>query len=295
MTLRDWLAACGLARVDAQALAQHVLGLTRAQLVTHDARVLAPHEQQALSTGTAALSRGVPLAYVTGHKEFYSLRFAVSPAVLVPRPETELLVDTGLQVLAAVSHTRAPQVLDLGTGSGCIAIALAMHAPQAQVWAVDASEPALAVAARNNAALASGRVQLRRSDWFAALGDARFDLIVANPPYVAQGDVHLAALRHEPDTALTAGPDGLRDLRRIIAHAPSHLHAGGWLWLEHGHDQAAAVRALLADAGFAQVNSQRDLAGIERISGGIWPAGAAASGPGTQRLQFEQHNLERDD
>jgi release factor glutamine methyltransferase len=267
MQLRDWLRGSALAPRDAQVIAQHVLGLSRAQLITHDARELSEAERGALDRAAAERAAGRPLAYITGRKEFYGLMFTVSDAVLVPRPETELLVERALDAIAGRPDAR---VLDLGTGSGCVAVAIAVQAPQAQVTAVDASAAALAVAQANNAALAQGRVRLLLSDWFGALPGERFDVIVANPPYVAEGDPHLADLAHEPAAALTSGDDGLDAIRHIVAQAPSHLNTGGQLWLEHGYDQAAAVRTLLAAAGFDGVRSVADLAGIERASGGRW-------------------------
>lgn len=283
MQLRDWLRGSALDTLDAQVIAQHVLGLGRAQLITQGERPLSAAELSALQQAQHLRQGGMPAAYITGRKEFYSLDFSVTPDVLVPRPETELLVDAALGFLRQ-REDAAPRVLDLGTGSGCVAIAIAVHVPRAEVWAVDASAAAWAVAARNNTVLAQGRVRLLVSDWFSALAAERFDLIVSNPPYIADGDGHLAALRHEPAQALTAGPDGLEAIRRITAQAPAHLRPGGALWLEHGHDQAGAVRALLATAGFTQVSSTRDLAGIARISGGVCGESAAPA----QRLQFGQ-------
>jgi release factor glutamine methyltransferase len=206
-----------------------------------------------------------PMAYIIGSKEFYGLEFEVNEAVLVPRPETELLVDTALEFLKTKPNAK---VLDLGTGSGCIAISIAYHAPHAQITAIDASAAALEVAARNNATHSQGKVRLLQSDWFSALGEERFDLIVSNPPYIAEGDAHLSALTHEPMQALTSGADGLTAIEHIIKHAPMHLATGGWLWLEHGYDQASAARELLMQANFAKVTSRNDLADIERISGG---------------------------
>ena len=202
----------------------------------------------------------------------------ISPDVLIPRPETELLVETALAALQGMAR---PRVLDLGTGTGAIAIAIASARPDAQVWAVDRSAEALAVASRNAARLLAqtrhgGALQLTRSDWYGALDPAlRFDVIVSNPPYIASGDPHLSEgdLRFEPRGALTDEADGLSAIHTIIADAPARFtERGGVLWLEHGYDQAAAVRALLDEAGFASVRSERDLADIERISGGTWQA-----------------------
>ncbi|MBK6637201.1 MAG: peptide chain release factor N(5)-glutamine methyltransferase [Rhodocyclaceae bacterium] len=226
---------------------------------------------------------GEPVAYVIGKREFYGRDFFVAPGVLIPRPETELLVDAvqsefpqvGAGDTAIGEATAATTVLDLGTGSGCIAISIALEYPSTRVTAVDQSDFALAVTARNATTLGA-TVGLLESDWFSALAGARFDLIVSNPPYIRADDPHLCQgdLRHEPGSALASGDDGLSALRWIIGQAPEHLNPGGWLWLEHGYDQAEAVRALLRSAGFADVSSRRDLAGIERISGGVW-AGSA--------------------
>lgn len=209
---------------------------------------------------------GEPIAYLTGACEFYGLEFRVTPSVLIPRPETELLVDLVLERLPGAGRAR---VLDLGTGSGCIAVTLAHLRPRLEVWAADASPAALEVA-RDNARRLDATVRLLRSDWLAALAGERFDLILANPPYVAAGDPHLSQgdLRFEPASALVAGEDGLNDIRRIVAAAPAHLVPGGWLLFEHGYDQGQRCRTLLAQAGFARVASWRDLAGIERVSGG---------------------------
>jgi len=267
-TLDDALRKSGLPPTDARALAAAALRLTRAQLVTRGPDPLDANALAALNVLFARRQAGEPVAYLTGEREFYGLPFRVSPAVLIPRPETELLVDFALEIVGAADAAR---ILDLGTGSGCIAIAIARHRPQAQVTAVDRSGAALAVARTNAQALAVANVQFMQGDWFASIEDAaRYNLIVANPPYVAAGDPHLAQgdLRYEPATALASGADGLDAIRAIVAAAPAHLDAGGWLALEHGYDQAEACRALLAQAGFEKVFSRRDLAGIERVSGG---------------------------
>jgi release factor glutamine methyltransferase len=266
-TLDDALRESGLPLTDARALAAAVLRLTRAQLVTRGPDPLEPNALVALKVLFARRQAGEPVAYLTGEREFYGLPFHVSPAVLIPRPETELLVDFALEIIGA---TDAARVLDLGTGSGCIAIAIAHHRPQAQVTAVDRSGDALVVARANAQALVA-KVQFVQGDWFAALEDAaRYNLIVANPPYVAAGDPHLVQgdLRYEPATALASGADGLDAIRAIVAAAPAHLDADGWLALEHGYEQAAACRELLAQAGFEKLFSRPDLAGIERVSGG---------------------------
>ena len=259
----------GLARIDAQLLLLHTLGRPdagRAWLLTHDTDALddALHAQFiALCQRRAA---GEPVAYLTGRKEFYGLPLHIDARVLDPRPDTETLVDWALEVLAPLP---APRVVDLGTGSGAIALALQSQRPTAQVWAVDASSDALAVAQANATRLGLP-VRFEQGNWLAAMEDASFDAIVSNPPYIASADPHLAALTHEPLQALTSGADGLEDIRAIALQAPRHLAPGGWLLLEHGYDQAEAVRALLTAAGFSGVESRRDLAGVERCTGGCW-------------------------
>lgn len=272
-------AAARIDRLDARLLLEHVAGCTHATLIASPERPLAAAVAAQFAALVERRALGEPLAYLVGSTGFYGLAFAVSPAVLIPRPETELLVDLALARAAALPpEARVPRLLDLGTGSGAIAVSLAVHLPQAEVSAVERSPAALAVA-RDNAARNGARVSFREGDWFGPLAGERFDIIVANPPYVAVGDPHLLqnGLPFEPQAALTDGGDGLSCLRAIIAAAPQHLLAGGWLLLEHGYDQAAAVRALLAAAGFSGVASHSDLAGIERVSGGHWPAAALSS------------------
>jgi release factor glutamine methyltransferase len=259
-------AARGLARLDAQLLLLHALGrplADRAWLIAHDDEALAAPGGDAFATLCRRRADGEPLAYLVGEKEFFGLPLHVDPRVLVPRPDTETLVQWALDVIAPWD---APHVVDLGTGSGAIALAIQRARPDAQVEAVDNSEGALEVAAAN-AARFGMPVSFRRANWLEGV-TASYDLIVSNPPYVAADDPHLPALRHEPLAALAAGPDGLDDVRRIIAQAPAFLRPGGWLLLEHGHDQAEAVRALLADSGLYGVASRPDLAGIARCSGG---------------------------
>jgi len=263
-------AALGVERLDAQLLLLHALGrplADRAWLLAHDTDALV----QTIWPGFAALCArrvaGEPVAYLVGEKEFQGLGLRVDARVLVPRPDTETLVDWALQCLEGRS---APSVIDLGTGSGAIALAIRHQRPDAQVRAVDASADALAVA-RANAQRLGLSVDFAEADWLDGAGTA-FDLIVSNPPYVAAGDAHLPALRHEPLAALVSGPDGLDDIRRIVKSAPGHLRDGGWLLLEHGYDQAVQVRELLAGRGFAEVQSRDDLAGIARCSGAIWRA-----------------------
>ncbi len=259
----------GMARVDAQMLLLHSLGSPlhdRAWLLSHDNDALTPTQQ---ATWQAALHRrlsGEPVAYITGRKDFFGLTLSVDARVLDPRPDTETLVEWALAVLPATPAPQGLHLLDLGTGSGAVALALQHARPDAQVWAVDASEDALAVA-RANAQRLNLPVQFVLSDWLAAVPGV-FDLIASNPPYVADGDPHLAALTHEPLQALTSGADGLADIRQIIAQAPSHLAPGSWLLLEHGWDQATAVQGLLRQAGFTDVQSRQDLAGVDRCTGG---------------------------
>lgn len=269
--------AGGLARVDAQILLLNSLQRPlhdRAWLLAHDSDTLMPAQAAAWQDALQRRLSGEPVAYITGRKDFFGLTLAVDARVLDPRPDTETLVDWALACLPeSAPETRSPRILDLGTGSGAVALALQHARPDATVWAVDASEDALAVARANAARLQLG-VQFIASDWLSAVDvqlTGRFDLIVSNPPYVAEGDPHLGALTHEPLQALTSGPDGLDDIRQIIVQAPTFLTPGGWLLLEHGWDQAAPVQALLHEAGFEQVQSRRDLGGIERCTGAAMP------------------------
>jgi release factor glutamine methyltransferase len=269
--------ASGLARVDAQILLLHSLQRPlhdRAWLLAHDSDTLAPLQVAVWQDALKRRLQGEPVAYITGRKDFFGLTLAVDARVLDPRPDTETLVEWALACLPeSTLETHSPRILDLGTGSGAVALALQHARPDATVWAVDASEDALAVARANAARLQLG-VQFIASDWLDAVDvqhTGHFDLIVSNPPYVADGDPHLAALTHEPLEALTSGPDGLDDIRQIIAQAPACLTSGGWLLLEHGWDQAAPVQALLREAGFEQVQSRRDLGGMERCTGAAMP------------------------
>jgi release factor glutamine methyltransferase len=261
----------GLERLDAQLLVLHVLGRLpsgRAWLLAHGDDALPSSEQAALQALAARRTGGEPMAYITGSKAFYGLTLAVDARVLDPRADTETLVDWMLEVLQAQPNAR---VIDLGTGSGAIALALKHAQPQWEVHAVDFSADALAVARANAHALQLA-VQFAQGCWLQA-AQGSFDAIVSNPPYIVDGDPHLPALHHEPLIALTSGPDGLDAIRTIIRDARAHLKPGGWLLLEHGYDQAAQVRALLHEAGFTQIQSRRDLAGIERCCGGQWQAG----------------------
>lgn len=262
-------ATLGLERLDAQLLLLHAIGRgpgERAWLLAHDT----DPQPEAVWTCFQELCRrrltGEPVAYLVGEKEFHGLSLQVDARVLVPRPDTETLVDWALDCIAGLA---APKVIDLGTGSGAIALAIGHARPEALVTAVDASAAALEVARANAQRLGIG-LRLMQADWLAGAASG-WDLIVSNPPYIKAADPHLAALIHEPQQALVAGSDGLDDIRRIVRDAPAHLRPGGWLLLEHGHDQAPAVRQLLAARGFAAVQSRDDLAGIARCSGGVWP------------------------
>lgn len=248
-------------------LLSHVLGCDAAHLIAHSDDPLTAEQHAAYCKLVERRAAGEPVAYLTGEREFFGHRFSVSPAVLIPRPETEGLVERALE---HVAPDRVVDVLDLGTGSGCIAISIALARPRARVRAVDCSPEALALARKNAARLGASNVRLSSSDWFSALAGETFDTIVANPPYVATGDPHLAEgdLRFEPGCALSAGVHGLDALRHIVAEAPAHLAADGWMLVEHGFDQAVAVRGLMQAAGFTAISSAKDLAGIERVTAG---------------------------
>lgn len=257
----------GLARMDAQVLHLHALGREthdRAWLLAHDRDELSAATLERLDSWFQRRQAGEPIAYITGFKEFFGLRLQVDARVLDPRPDTETLVEWALELLP---QGQPAHVLDLGTGSGAVALALQHERPGCLVTAVDASHGALSVA-KANAQRLQLAVQFVHSHWMDAV-PGPFEVVVSNPPYVAEGDPHLAALTHEPLQALTSGPDGLDDIRQIIAQAPSRLAPGGWLLLEHGWDQAGPVQELLRSAGFEQVQSRRDLAGIERCTGGV--------------------------
>ncbi len=258
--------ALGVDRLDAQLLLAHQLGRSRAWLLAHDDATLTGADCDALHALLARRVAGEPLAYLVGQREFHGLALRVTRDVLVPRPETETLVDWALELLAGVD---APRVADLGTGSGAIALALKHAWPGAQVHASDASAAALAVA-RDNGLRLGISVAWHLGDWWHALGGTDpFDLVVANPPYIAAGDPHLRALRYEPHEALVArGDNGLADIERIVNGAPGHLNAGAWLLLEHGFDQADAVCEHLRHVGFGSVTTRLDLAGQPRASGG---------------------------
>lgn len=269
MRVADALGASGLDAREARLLLAEASGFSQASLIAYPEREL-PGEVAARFEDWARRRRdGEPVAYLVGHREFYGLDLAVTPAVLIPRPETETLVEVVLERLPA---DRATHVADLGTGSGAIALALAAHRPLAEVVATDASEAALDLARGNAARLRLANVSFRAGDWFDALPDDAppFDAIAANPPYVAEDDPHMVRgdLPHEPPRALTPGGDGLDALRTIIAGAPARLAPGGWLAVEHGHDQSDEVTALFERAGFDAVAVRRDLAGIPRVVAG---------------------------
>lgn len=263
-TIANVLQSAPLSALEARILLGHALQLTRVQLITQSQRGLSADESTLVTALFQRRLDGEPIAYIVGEREFYGLMLYTTPDVLIPRPETELLVELALDRAAD-----SARVLDLGTGSGAIAIAIANALPDADVTAIDSSPAALAVA-RRNAARHSVNVNFLHSDWYAAVAGQQFDLIVANPPYIVAGDPHLSQgdLRFEPVGALTDHADGLSALRQIIAGAPRSLMHGGWLLMEHGYDQAPAVRNLLAAQGFQEVQSWKDLAGIERVSGG---------------------------
>ncbi len=257
----------GVARLDAQLLLGHFLGRSRTWLVAHDDQPLPPAAEAAWPAALARRAQGEPLAYVLGEQAFCGLTLTVSPSVLVPRPETEVLVRWALERWA---FSPAANVVDLGTGSGAVALSIKRLQPAAQVTATDVSAMALAVA-QSNARRHTLAVEWAQGDWWAAVAGQRFGLAVSNPPYISRGDPHLAALGHEPDLALTSGHDGMDALRQIIDGAPDHLLAGAWLLLEHGHDQAEATHALLLSRGFSTPVTHQDLAGLPRCTGACWP------------------------
>ena len=261
----------------AQLLLAHHLGRDRGWLLAHDDDALKPEVLVRFDAEVRQRADGVPLAYLTGVREFHGLALQVSPAVLDPRPDTETLVDWALERLSNDGEVQ-PRVIDLGTGSGAVALAIAHRCPRARVTATDLSDAALAVASANARRLALP-VQFAAGPWWSAVPGQRFSLAVSNPPYIAGNDPHLPALRHEPLMALTPGGDGLDAIRAIVAGAGQALLAGAWLLIEHGWDQAEAVRALLHDAGFVEVQSRHDLAGHARCSGGRRPFAEDGRGP----------------
>jgi release factor glutamine methyltransferase len=269
MTVGAVLAQSGLIPLEASVLLAHVLERDRSWLIGHAGDALERAPCDAFFALAKRRRNGEPVAYLTGRREFWGMLLAVTPDVLIPRPETETLVEMALERMP-LEH--ALRVLDLGTGSGAIALAIAKARPAAEVTALDQSGPALAVARGNAQRHGLTRVHFMLSDWYAGVAARRFDLIVSNPPYIAGADTHLdeGDVRHEPRAALTPGGDGLGALRAIIAAAPDHLADRGHLLVEHGYDQAAAVQQLFVAAGFTRIVSQRDLAGIARVVAGQW-------------------------
>jgi release factor glutamine methyltransferase len=261
--------------LDAELLLAHVLGRPRAFLRAHADDAVLPADHDRFRWLLARRLAGEPVAYLTGKRGFWSLDLEVDPDVLVPRPETELLVEIALDAMA---DRPAPQILDLGVGGGAIAIALAVEMPSARITAVDTSAAALAVARRNATRAGVENIEFLQGDWCQPLAGRRFDAIVANPPYLAADDPHLPALAHEPAVALVAGPTGLEALAEIVADAPGRLHPGGIVILEHGSGQGAAVREMCARAGLEAVETRRDLAGHERATLAHGPAKTGASG-----------------
>lgn len=266
-------AQAGLPRLEVQLMLCALLACDRTWLIAHDEDALPPGTGERFESWLRQRLDDVPLAYLTGHKEFHGLALQVTGATLVPRPDTEVLVERALRWLAACGRP-APRVLDLGTGSGAIALAIKHSHPQAQVTATDFSPAALAVA-QGNAERLGLDVRFLQGAWWDAVGSAVFDVVLSNPPYIDPQDAHLAALRHEPLSALAAPEQGLADLRQIIAGAPAHLAPGGLLLLEHGYDQEAAVANLLRQAGLDFQGCERDLGGQPRCSGALAPEAVA--------------------
>ncbi len=279
-TAQSLTSISGLPRLEARMLLEMVLGKPREWLLAHDTDLIAPDAAAQFLTLAAQRRQGTPMAHLVGHREFMGHRLRVSADVLIPRPETELLVEMALQSLddsavrflpgTASGNGAGCSLLDLGTGSGAVAISVALARPSVRVVATDLSQTAL-VLAQKNAQQLEARIQFWRGNWYEALPpEGRFDVIVSNPPYIALNDPHLSQgdLRFEPVGALTDGADGLTALRHIISGAPQHLTAGGWLWLEHGYEQGEEVTQLLLKAGFNAVQTKQDLAGLPRITGG---------------------------
>lgn len=273
-TLREALtlaAMAGLPTLEARMLLSHVTGFTRTQLITRDTDHLNAAQRDAFSTLLARRLAGEPMAYLLGEREFFGRTFRVTPDVLIPRPDTEVAAEAALARLAGVA---SPRALDMGTGSGILAVTIARERPDADVWATDISPGALMVAQDNARALQADNIHFLVSDWYKSLpAGEQFHLIVSNPPYIAEGDPHLVEgdLRFEPIDALTDHDDGLSDLRTIVSGAANHLLPGGWLLMEHGYDQGYATRHLLTSHGYAEVFTARDLGGNERCSGGRLP------------------------
>jgi release factor glutamine methyltransferase len=255
------------ASFEANLLCQQVLNVNRAWLITHENDALQAHQQAVFEALVQRRLNGEPIAYILGSREFYGLELKTTPATLIPRPDTETLVEAAL---AKIPQNASLNILDLGTGTGAVALAIASQRPQTKVIAVDASLEALKVATENAQDFKLANVRLLESNWFSALGSEKFDVIVSNPPYIAQDDKHLKQgdLRFEPLSALASGVDGLDDIRKIIQDAPDYLNPNGWLMLEHGYDQAEAVAALLKARGFSQIAHAKDIAGTLRVTFG---------------------------
>ena len=271
LAIAQALASPAIDHNDARLLLADVLGVEHAYLIAHSERTLSAQEHNQFIDLVTRRSAGEPVAYLLGWREFYGRRFRVGPAVLIPRPETELLVE---QALTRIGAAGAARVLDLGTGSGVIALTLALERLDLEVTATEIAAEALALAQANARVLCADHVRLLHGDWFAPVAGAQFDLIVSNPPYIAEADPHLARgdVRFEPRRALIAGSDGLQYIRAIVAEARGHLSPGGWLIFEHGYDQAGACANLLTAAGYREVFLANDLAGLPRVSGGRRPA-----------------------
>jgi release factor glutamine methyltransferase len=259
------LAASPTPRLDAEVLVMHVTGLTRAQLITHAKETLSPEQERSLDDLLARRMRGEPVGYLTGKREFWSMELRITPDVLIPRPETELLVE---QALLHIPKDAIWTIADLGTGSGAIALAIAKERPRCRIIATDASQAALAVARANAQRLGIQNVEFRQGEWFAPLTGIKFDIIVSNPPYVAGGDPHLAEgdVRFEPRAALVAGPDGLDAIREIANAAHTALKPGGWLLIEHSYDQAGNIAKLLTLSRYSDVGLYRDLSARPRVT-----------------------------
>ena len=257
------------ASIDARVLMEHVTGYSHADIIRKNDQALSESQQSLFDELVAMRETGAPIAYITGQREFWSMNFLVTPDTLIPRPETEILVE---QALLRIPKDTEVTIADLGTGSGAIALAIAYERPHARVIASDASRLALETARVNEERLGIGNVELRLGRWFGALGQDRCDVVVSNPPYVREDDPHLSQgdVRYEPMTALVSGDDGLDAIREIITDASNHLKPGGWLLLEHGFDQGEAVLGLMQSAGFVNVETVGDLAGQDRVTLGQW-------------------------
>lgn len=261
------------AMIDARILMQQVLKVNHAWIMSHDDETLSVKQESELNALLQRRLNGEPIAYILGRRAFYGLDLKTTVDTLIPRPETETLVDAALE---KISGNAGFKVLDLGTGTGAIALAIASQRPLANVVAADVSAAAVSVASENAQNLGLTRIKFIESNWFGAINDDSFDVIVSNPPYIENGDLHLQQgdLRFEPITALASGVDGLDDIRIIVAKAPQHINQQGWLMLEHGYKQAEAVAALLSMAGFSQISHALDLAGIKRVTMGCWTLGS---------------------